>query len=186
MAVKKKTIAKILVGLGLLETSSFHLTTKKEIKKTNHEAKNFIEVEDSKTEYNTLRQNLITNLMKILSENSNAQYPQKIFELGRVFSLNNKEETCIEEKEKLAVAISGETNFTEMKQILEYLMKALALEKELKIEEAEHPSFIPGRTGKIILKGREIGILGEISPNVLKNWHIKMPTVALEMEIEEI
>lgn len=186
MSIKKKTIAKILAGLGLLETSSFHLTTKKEIKKTNHTAGNFIEVEDSKTEYNTLRQNLITNLMKILSENSNAQYPQKIFELGKVFSLNNKEETCIEEKEKFAVAISGETNFTEMKQVLEYLMKALALEKELKIEEAEHPSFIPGRTAKILLNKKEIGIFGEISPNVLKNWHIKMPTVALEMEIDEI
>ena len=173
--IKKRKIAEILVGLGLLETSSFHLTTKKEIKRTNHKAKDFTEVLDSKTEYNTLRQNLLTNLMKILSENTNAQYPQKIFELGTVFQ-------NLKEKEKLCITISGETDFTEIKQVLEYLMKSLDL--NFKIEETTHASFIDGRTAKILVSEKEVGFLGEISPTVLKNWNLKMPSVALEIEIE--
>ena len=33
---------------------------------------------------------------------------------------------------------------------------------------------------------KEIGVFGEVSPTVLRNWHIKMPTVALEIEIKEL
>ena len=113
--------------------------------------------------------------MKILSENTNAQYPQKIFELGTVFQ-------NLKEKEKLCITISGETDFTEIKQVLEYLMKSLDL--NFKIEETTHASFIDGRTAKILVSEKEVGFLGEISPTVLKNWNLKMPSVALEIEIE--
>lgn len=60
------------------------------------------------------------------------------------------------------------------------------LNKEYKIEETEHPCFIPGRVGKITVDNKEIGFLGEISPSVIDNWNLKMPTTALEIEIEGI
>lgn len=175
---KKRKIAEILNGLNLLEISTYHLTNKQDIKKTSLKLQK-IEVIDSKTDYNILRPSLLVPSLKVLSENIDAKYPQKIYELGKVFEMH---EGDILEKEKLLIALSGETNFTELKQILDYLMRML--NREYKIEETEHPSLISGRVGKILAGGKEIGILGEISPNVLKNWHLKMPVVALEMEIE--
>ena len=66
---KKRKITEILTGLNMLETSSFHLTTKKDqfIKMGINEKniKNFIEVEESKTEYNILRKNLTHYSLKI-------------------------------------------------------------------------------------------------------------------------
>ena len=40
----------------------------------------------------------------------------------------------------------------------------------------------------VIRKGKEkqVGILGEISPFVIKNWNLKMSAVALELEIGEL
>jgi len=177
--IKKRKIAEILCGLGLLEISTYHLTTKEDIKKTSLKTKE-IEVLNSKTDFNILRPNLLVNALKTLSENTDAKYPQKIFELGRVFE-DGKE---ISEKEKLCITISGETDFTEIKQILDYLMRMLTL--EYKIEETTNSAFIDGRCGKILVGGKEIGFLGEISPQLIKNWGLKMAAVSLEMEIEKI
>ena len=52
---------------------------------------------------------------------------------------------------------------------------------EYEIEEVEHGSFIPGRAGKIIVNGRDIGIIGEVHPQVLENWNIEVPVVAFEI-----
>ncbi len=179
MEVKKRKIAEILIGLNLLEISSYHLVTKQDIKKTGLRIK-IIEVLNSKTDFSVLRPSLLVNSLKVLSENTDAKYPQKLFEIGKVFV----EKENIEENEKLCITLSGETDFTELKQILDYLMRMLSL--EYKIEETDHPSFIEGRCGKIIVNNKEIGILGEISPSVIKNWNLKMPTVALEIDIENL
>jgi phenylalanyl-tRNA synthetase beta chain len=181
----KKIIATILAGLGLLEVSSYHVCTKKDIKKIHFDFKDFIEIQDSKTEYNTLRIDLLTNLLKIFSENINSQYPQKIFELGRVFEKDSEQEKVVKETEKLAIAITDEKiNFTELKQVLDYLFKMI--NKEYKIQETENPNFIRGRAGKIISDNKEIGIIGEISPRVLNNWKLKMPVSALEINLDFI
>jgi phenylalanyl-tRNA synthetase beta chain len=120
-----------------------------------------------------------------LSENSNAQYPQKIFETGKVFSPESEFETKVKESENLAIAITGEkVNFTELKQILDYLFKMLGL--EYKIEAVENSNYISGRCGRIILNEKDIGFIGEIAPRVLKNWKIKMPVVAMEIGIVEL
>lgn len=182
-SIVRRKIAEILSGLNFLETSSYHLTTKHDIKMLYPEQKDFIEVEESKTEYSILRQDLLSNTLKILSENSDSSYPQNIFETGRTFLKNAKEETGIEEKEKLSIAMASETaNFTEIKQVLDYLMRMLG--KEYKIEEFEHLGLAPGRTGKIIVNNQSIGFIGEVHPRALKNLKIKMPVSALEIDLD--
>ena len=49
------------------------------------------------------------------------------------------------------------------------------------MEEVEHPSFIPGRVGKIVVEGEAIGIIGEIHPAVLEKWGMEMPVVVFEL-----
>ena len=177
--IKKRKIANILTGLNLLEISTYHLTRKEDLKKSNIKV-NPTEVLESKTDFNILRPSLLANSLRILGENTDAKYPQKIFEVGKVFK-DGKE---ISEKEKLCITLSGETDFTEIKQTLDYLMRMLDI--AYTIEETIHPAFINGRTGKILVDEQEIGVLGEISPTILKNWNLKMPAVALEIEIKGI
>jgi phenylalanyl-tRNA synthetase beta chain len=180
-SVKKRLLANILSGLGLLEASSYLLSTKEDIKKAVPDFKDFIEVEESKTEFNVLRPNLLANLMKIISENTDVSYPQKIFEIGKTLSLADTE-TGIREDEKLGIAIAGETaNFTEIKQILDYLFKML--NKTYELRDTEHPTFISGRAGKIVVDGKEIGVIGEIHPKIISNLKVKMPISALEINL---
>ncbi len=182
----KRKIAEILSGLGLLETSSYHLTKPEDMfKKMNVPEKmknNYLEVEDSKTDYTLLRKNLTHCLLRIFSENSDSEYPQKIFESGRVFELQQGK---IIEKESLSVAVIP-SNFTEIKQILNYLFKMLDLEIEIKETENFSPWFIDGRVAEIRINNKKIGEIGEIHPKILRNWKLKYPVALFEIELEEI
>ena len=185
-AIIKRKISEALVGLGLIETSSFHLTTKKDIKKIYYNLNDFIEVEKSKTEKDILRIDMLSNSLQILSENSDSAYPQKTFEIGKVFQKDINSNTGINEREKLVVSITNETaTFTEAKQILDYLFKMFDKKYEI-VNNDEHPAYINGRGAIIKVNNQIIGEMGEISPRVLKNWKIKMPVVAFEINIDFI
>jgi phenylalanyl-tRNA synthetase beta chain len=177
--VTKRKIAEILSGLNIIEVSNYHLTNKKEqFRKMSMPEENFIEVEESKTEYKLLRKDISHYLLKIFSENVDSEYPQKIFETGTVFN-NNKEQ------ENLALAISP-SNFTELRQIMEYLSRMMGLELVISEPEKIPNYFIDGRTAEIKLDNKHIGFLGEIHPKILKNWKIKMPVALFEINLEEI
>ena len=183
----KRRISDIITGLGILEVSNYHLTTKKDqfekMRVSEKQEINFIELEESKTDYTILRKDLTHYFLKIFSENIDSEYPQKIFEIGCIFNLNKD----VNEKENLAVAISP-GNFTELKQILEYLFKMLEI--KIDFEEPENqdlPSyFVDGRVASVNIEGKLIGYIGEIHPKTLKNWRIKMPVAILEIELEKV
>ncbi|MAG10737.1 phenylalanine--tRNA ligase subunit beta [Candidatus Pacearchaeota archaeon] len=177
----KRKIAEILAGMNLLEVSSYHLTTKKDLIEkmglSEKQEKNLIEVEESKTEYNVLRKNLAHILLRIFAENKDSEYPQKIFEIGRIFGLQNNK---VKEEENLAMAIAP-GNFTEAKQILEYLFKMLDLKIEFKEADDFPQCFIDGRVAEVFVEGKSAGFVGEVHPRILKNWKIKMPVALFEI-----
>jgi phenylalanyl-tRNA synthetase beta chain len=181
----KRKLSEILIGLNLIEVSNYHLTNKRD-QITNmgipEKNKDLIEVENSKTDFNLLRENLSSYLLKNLSENIDSEYPQKIFEIGRIFKL---EKNKIKEQDNLALAITP-GNYTELKQVIEYLFRSLDLKIEIKEEEKFPEYLIDGRTGRIIFNKKNIGYLGEVHPKILRNWKIKMPVSILEISIEEI
>ena len=149
---KKRKISDILSGLNMLEISNYHLTNKKEqftkMGLGEKQEKGFIEVEESKTDFNILRKDLTHYAMKILSENVDSEYPQKIYEIGKVFNNNP-----LEEQENLCIALTP-GNFTELKQVLEYLARMLDIKLNLE-ESTDSPLwFISGRNAKIKLENK--------------------------------
>ncbi|PIN93311.1 phenylalanine--tRNA ligase subunit beta [Candidatus Pacearchaeota archaeon CG10_big_fil_rev_8_21_14_0_10_31_24] len=177
----KSKIAEILVGIGMLETSTYHFVKEEEIKKINPEQK--IEVESSKTEYKYLRPNLLIPALRIISENKDNEYPQKIFEMGTTYTKDSSQETGINESENLSILIAPGT-FTSIKQILDYLTSLLKLEYTL--EEAINMYSIEGRTGKILINSQPIGYIGEINPSILRERNIKTPLAFIEISLEDI
>ncbi len=181
----KRRISDILTGLKMLEVSNYHLTnnrdqfTKMGIPKK--QEKNFIELERSKTDYNILRKDLTHYMLKVISENVDSEYPQTIFELGKVFESGKQ----IKEIENLAAAITP-GNFTEIKQMIEYLSRMINVELIFEEPEETPIHFIEGRAGKILLEGKQVGYAGEIHPRILKNWKIKMPVALFEISLEKI
>ena len=176
-------ISEILIGLGLIEISSYHLIKKEESVLSKLE--NPLELENSKTDYKFLRPNLLIPALRMLTENKDNEYPQKIFEMGTVFTRDNakKTETGVDEHENLLIALSP-SNFTEIKQHLVYLFKMLNLNNTF--EECSKKSLIEGRTSRILFDGKEIGYFGDVHPKTLIDWSIKMPVSILEISLEEV
>ncbi len=182
----KRKFSQILTGLNMLEISNYHLTNSKDqfskMGVSKREEKDFVEVEETKTDYKILRKDLSPFLLKIFSENTNSEYPQKIFEQGRVFYLNNNK---IKETDNLGAAISP-GNFTEIRQILEYFFRMIDISVSFREPEESPHYFIPGRVSEIILNNDRVGFIGEIHPKIINNWKLKMPVALFEIKLERI
>ncbi|MGD2072862.1 MAG: phenylalanine--tRNA ligase subunit beta, partial [Candidatus Thorarchaeota archaeon] len=61
--IMKKKVSELLVGLNMLETSTYHLLTKDDMKKFRKKVE--IEVEESRTDYKVLRGDLTCSMLKI-------------------------------------------------------------------------------------------------------------------------
>jgi len=179
-----RQVREILIGTGLLEAKNLHLMTESELNKKMNQESQLIGLKNALGEYNTLRNSLLTSLLKNLSENQHNEYPQNIFEIGRVFSYGDTE-TGVREKENLAIVLChDQADFTQIRQVLDLLMKGLGL--EMFVKDGKHLSFIPGRVGEIIVGGKKIGIVGEVHPQVLENWNLAVPVVGMELDLEEL
>lgn len=179
-----RKIREILIGFGLLEAKNYHLITKEELTENMNLSGKPIPLQNALGEHNHLRNAILSSLMKNLAENQHHEYPQNLFEIGRVF-MEGDSETGVVEKESLSVVLCHEkTDFTEIRQILGGLFSSLGL--EFSVKESEQPTYIKGRVGDIYLKDEKIGIIGEISPEVLDRWEVMVPVVAMEIDIEKI
>jgi len=177
-------VREIVVGFGYQEAMSPILTNKDFLyKKMNIEDFGTIEIEDCMSEtYSVVRSWILPNLMEVFSKNKHVEFPQKIFEEGLV---NIRKGDEIIECNRIAIASShDEANYTEIRQLLDLIMKLFGLHYD--IEEAEHKSFIDGRVGRAIVKGKKVAYLGEINPQVISNWGLEMPVAALELNLSEL
>jgi len=182
----KNKISSLLIGLNLIETSTYNLTNKEfQCRKMNIQLQ-LIELANSiSSDYNILRAWVLPSLIEILSNNKHYEHPQKIFTIGTIFKPNNKFETNIEENQRIAVAIASDTtDYTKIRQVLDYLFRSLDLKYE--VTEAEHNSFITGRVGRVIVNGRKIAYIGEINPAVIQNWGLEVPVTAFELNLTEL
>ncbi len=58
--------------------------------------------------------------------------------------------------------------------------------KNWTVKEIEHTSFLQGRAATISLGNMELGVVGEIHPEVLNNFELENPTSAFELDLQQI
>ncbi len=184
-------LRELAVGLGFQEVLSPILTNKEILYgKMGMGDSGTIEIENFMSEtYSCVRSWLIPILMEFLSKNKHVAYPQKVFELGKVavkeggVAVNEGGKAV--DYEKIAFASAHEkADYTEARQVVDYVLAQLGLSGDIK--KAEHGSFLPGRAGRVIVSGKEVGFLGEVHPQVLENHKIMVPVVALELNLDAL
>ena len=178
----------IMIGLGFTEAMNFTITNENlHYKKMRRKAEKSVKLANPvSTEYTMMRQDLLPSLMKNLADNKHESFPQKLFEVSDVVRLNSKQETRCERRLHLAAVSSHATaNFTEIKSTVEALMANMGLNC-WKIRETKRSSFIDGRAATISFKNKQIGMVGEVHPEVLNNFEIENPTAAFEIDLETL
>jgi len=141
---------------------------------------NLVTIAYSKTASLTaLRSWILPSLLTDLSASQHERMPLKLFEIGSVFKVERRK--AVEGINLAFVSEANGINFSEAKAYVEAI--ASSLEMKIVIEGTENPAFIKGRCAGIFMNGKQIGTLGEIHPNVLKNFSITEPTIAAEISL---
>ncbi|HEX7033175.1 MAG TPA: phenylalanine--tRNA ligase subunit beta [Nitrososphaera sp.] len=174
-----------LTGLGMLESLNFSLTSKE----VQYDAfgiyeQNLLSVDGSKSiEHEILRDSLIPSLLQSLSRNVHEEYPQKLFEIGKTFQ---RDGMIIKESWKVGAAIAhSDADYTEIRSAMQALVKS-CFGKEVGTKAALNPMFIDGRCAEIIIDGKAVGTIGEITPLALENFKLRVPVTAFEIDLSGI
>jgi len=182
---KFEALRELCTGMGMQETSSFHLTSREiQEQKMNLKDLGFIELSNPvSSSFSVFRLSLIPEALNFLGRNKHCPFPQKIFELGRTIELNEKTETRVREPFKLCLAFShSKSNFNEMKSALEAIAKNFSFNYELK--EIVHPALIEGRAAEILADKKMKGLIGEINQKALNNFGLEANTTVMELELQ--
>jgi phenylalanyl-tRNA synthetase beta chain len=181
------TARDLMVGLGYQEVLNTTLTNPDTLfQKMNAQPTPAIELSNPKVITMTcLRNWLLPSLMEFLSFNQSVEFPQKIFELGKVTLPDRTKETRTRDDDWLAaITTHPNASFSEIKSALDSFMANFGVEWQIK--ETTHPSFIEGRVGKIIVEDDEVGVVGEVNPLVLEAWKLENPAAAFELHFQAL
>ena len=183
ISLQLKSLNQTMIGLGFLEALNSSLSSKRVLyDMTNRDSKNIISVLDSKSQEHTiLRDSILPGLIENLSRNIHESYPQKMFETGGIFNLDNP----ISEKTNLsAISAHKDANFTEIKSVLQTVLK-IGFGIEIQTKTAVNSSFEDGHCANIIFNGNTIGIIGEINSKIIDNYKIRVPVVGFEISLSD-
>ena len=180
---KLEMISKITVGFGFTEVLNSSLTSKKILfDSTNRDSSGMLSVLDSKSQEHTiLRDSILPGLVENLSKNIHESYPQKLFEIGTVFSRAKP----ISEAINLAgITAYKESNYSEMKAVLQSILKTgFKIDSKTTTPQNDVSIFGNGRHSDVLVDEKIIGSIGELSPNVLENFKIRTSVVGFEIKL---
>jgi phenylalanyl-tRNA synthetase beta chain len=175
-------LREIMLGLGFQEVLTFALSNPDKLfTRMGLSPETVVDLQNPRVQTLTcLRNWLIPSLMEILSANIHVTYPQKVFETGECVTRNVSK---VEEVTRLAgVTCHAEASFTEVRASIDAVLSNLGL--GVRITELEHGSFVQGRAAIVWIEEKQVGIVGEIHPQVLENWGIQNPAAAFELDTQ--
>lgn len=153
-------------------------------------------------EFEILRTSLLPCVLKTVHSNKGHQLPIRVFEVADVVVPEpTREVGCKNVRRVCVVHVNHTAQFEVTHGVLDQLMYALNCvpaheqrmqhkrdmkKKPFTLVPSDDPAFFPGRQAHIVCEGIQIGIIGEIHPDVMSNkgFEIGMPASAFEMNIE--
>ena len=182
-----RKIKSLMTGFGYQEMIFNYLGSKRDyIDRMNIEGTDIIEIANPMSEnYQFVRSSIIPSLLSAETVSGNAVYPHRIFETGKIAYLAPEENTGTCTRQSLGfLTASQDANFNEAASHVAGLLYYLGI--PYTVCETNDPRFIEGRQAGILYEEKQIGIFGELHPQVLENWSITVPAFAGELDIEAL
>jgi len=177
-------VREMLIGLGYEEIISNVLNARADLStRLRVDEAPVVGIANVMTEsYSTLRWTLLANALAVEERSAKTPYPHHIFEVGEVV-VRDPEDNHGARTESVLGAFSAhpQASFSEMHAVLQYVLFYLGHEAELR--PLDRGSFLPGRGAAILINGATMGLLGEIHPEVLEQWGVRMPAAYVELRL---
>ena len=179
MSNKAADVARqLMVGYGYMEVTTLTLTSEDDqFGKMRLPPGPVVEVLNPISEDHTcLRVSLLPSLMVVLRRNKHRDLPQRLFEVGDVLKGIKRS------KHLAAVSISSRASFTEVKSLVESVLRDLSV--KYVVQPSPAGTYMEGRGADVVVNGQIIGSFGEMHPIVITDFELGYPIAAFELDLE--
>lgn len=180
----------LMIGMGFQEIVSNILGSPQDLRDAMRlegtEWGRLVEVDNVMSQnFSALRQWMLPSLLRVEAASNRAFYPHRIFEAGEVACHDLTQPLGSRTVTVLGGMIAhADAHFSEAHSCVDTLF--YYVNQSYSLEPIQHPSFLAGRVGSIISDGKQIGVIGELHPEVLERWQIGVPAVAFEIDLTEL
>uniref|UniRef100_A0A8D0DCG6 Phenylalanine--tRNA ligase beta subunit n=1 Tax=Sander lucioperca TaxID=283035 RepID=A0A8D0DCG6_SANLU len=149
-----------------------------------------VHISNPKTaEFQVARTTLLPGLLKTIASNRKMPLPLKLFEISDVVLKDETKDVGARNSRRFcAVYYNKSPGFEVIHGLLDRTMELLEVKSArvdgYHIQAAEDSTFFPGRCAEIFARGKSVGRLGVLHPDVINRFELTMPCSALEMDIE--
>src|SRR5574344_125160 len=172
-----KFASKRLRMLGLNETKTYTLVAPNMAKIFNYENKVQINLPNPMSaDKSVIRTTLISSLINVYNYNKARKVNDvMLYEISKTYDINYNEDT------KIAILMKGnyidnewhhmviKTDFYLIKGVIENLLKSMGLQNRYSFKKEVICDLHPGICARILLDNKEVGIIGRVHPNLLKD-----------------
>ncbi|MEA3345327.1 MAG: phenylalanine--tRNA ligase subunit beta [Chloroflexota bacterium] len=200
----RERVRDILVGCGLQEVIAYSLTSPEAEARlwpagSQPPEKEYVRLRNPLTSDRTvMRRTLMPGLLGTIASNQRYVDRVAIFEVGRVY-LPREGQVLPDEPNRLGIALTGprfsaswltseegDLEFFDLKGIIEALLERLGV-SGASFVPIEHPTFQPGRVAQLEVDGMELGLLGEVHPDVRAEFDLGERRVCLaEFDLDSL
>lgn len=134
-----------------------------------------------------MRTNVIPSMLEVLARNYNNRNSQVAFyEIGNEYLPVEGQQLPHELPNLVLGMYGGESDYFALKGIVENLLDVLGIE-DYDVEACrDNPTFHPGRCAVLRLEDRELGVLGEIHPQVCGNYGLGCRAYVGKLNLEAL
>ena len=181
-----RKVKSLMVGMGFQEMMYNYLGSKKEYVENMHISdEKVVYIANPMSEnYEVVRPSVLPSLLASESVSGHAVYPHNIFEIGKVTFKDERDNSGTVTRNHLGFFVSNnQIGYNEASSYIQTLL--YYLRKEYTLAPVENDGrFIPGRAAKVIVNGIEVGLFGEVHPQVLESWSCGMPAIMCELDLD--
>uniref|UniRef100_A0A7N8XPE6 phenylalanine--tRNA ligase n=1 Tax=Mastacembelus armatus TaxID=205130 RepID=A0A7N8XPE6_9TELE len=135
------------------------------------------------------RTTLLPGLLKTIAANRKMPLPLKLFEVSDVVLKDETKDVGARNSRRFcAIYYNKSPGFEVIHGLLDRTMQLLEVKPALgdgyHIQAADDSTFFPGRCAEVFVRGKSVGRLGVLHPDVISRFELTMPCSALEIDIE--
>ena len=189
----RETVQDIMAGCGMQEVVNYSISNLSSLEKTGLSALASLRplriANPMRPEHEHLRLSLRPGILANVAHNQKHQdQGLRLFEIGKVYLPRDGDLPI--EKEILACVVAGDEEgsdkgFLRAKGIVESLLERLGI--EVRFEPGEEPGLHPGRIVRLKVQDDDLGVLGEVHPQVVEAFDIEAGSVhVFEADMERL
>ena len=152
--------------------------------------RNFVRLINPLGEENSVMRTILTpNMMEVLGRNFSRNIGKvRAFEIGNTFFKSLDEEDSLpDERDSMAIGCYGEgESFFTLKGMVEELFAFLGIHGTTYVPEGDYGVYHPGRCARVVYQDTELGIMGEVHPDVADKYGIGTKCYCCELAFDQV